>query len=81
MRIRVANLSHWVEDRALARLFARHGVVRNAHVTIEQNSGHSTGIGVVEMESDAAGEEAIASLNGSSHHGQVLSVQWSGGRG
>jgi RNA recognition motif-containing protein len=39
-------------------------------------TGRSTGSGFIEMESEAAGAEAIAALNHHEHFGRVLSVCW-----
>src|SRR6478672_9295526 len=70
MRIQIGNLDESVEDRTLARLFARHGAVLDARVATHWETGRSTGVGFVEMESDDAGERAIAALNGQLHHGR-----------
>jgi RNA recognition motif-containing protein len=74
MRIQIGNLDQSVEDRTLARLFARHGAVLDAHVATHWEAGRSTGVGFVEMESDEAGKAAIAALNGQLQHGRVLTV-------
>ena len=76
MRIQIGNLDQSVEDRTLARLFARHGAVLDAHVATHWETGRSTGVGFVKMESDDAGERAIAALNGQLHHGRMLTVCW-----
>jgi RNA recognition motif-containing protein len=57
-------------------LFARYGAVLDAHVATHWETGRSTGVGFVEMESDEAGENAIKALNGHLHHGRVLTVCW-----
>ena len=75
MRIQIGNLDQSVEDRTLARLFARHGAVLDAHVATHWETGRSTGVGFVNMESDDAGERAIAALNGQLHHGRALTVR------
>ena len=74
MRIQIGNLDQSVEDRALARLFAPYGAILDAHVATHWETGHSTGVGFVEMASDKAGEAAIAALNGNLHIGRVLTV-------
>ncbi len=74
MRIQIGNLHQSVEDRMLARLFLRHGAVRDAHVATHRETGCSTGVGFVEMESEQDGETAIAALHGHLHHGRVLTV-------
>jgi len=76
MRIQIGNLDESVEDRTLARLFARHGAVLDARVATHWETGRSTGVGFVEMESDEAGAIAIAALHGLLHNGRVLTVCW-----
>jgi transformer-2 protein len=75
--IQIGNLSNFVDDRALAELFAPHGIVHSAKVSTHFDSGQSTGAGFVEMESGNEGEAAIAALNGRTHCGRILSVCWS----
>jgi len=74
MRIQIGNLDESIEDRTLARLFARHGAVLDAHVATHRDTGRSTGVGFVDMESERAGETAIAALHGQIYLGRVLSV-------
>lgn len=75
--IQVGNLGYSMDDRDLARLFAPHGVVSLARVSIHRNSRQSTGYGLVAMESVEQSEAAIAALNGTMHCGRVLSLAWS----
>ena len=75
--IQIGNLDYFVEDSDLVWLFAPHGAVYSAKVSTHFSTGHSTGVGFVEMETDQAGESAIAALNGCTHCGRVLAVCWS----
>lgn len=75
--IQIGNLPYSVGDRHLARLFAPHGSVHSAKVCIHFDTGLSTGVGFVEMDSDQDGESAIAALNGRPHGGRILAVCWS----
>ena len=54
MRIQIGNLDQSTEDRTLARLFARYGAVLDAHVATHRETGRSTGVGFVEMDSGAS---------------------------
>ena len=75
-RIQVANLSHSVDDGALAALFSPHGDVNWAAVSTDFETGQRTGMGFVEMDCEQAGDAAIAALSGSEHLGRKLSVCW-----
>jgi RNA recognition motif-containing protein len=72
--IQVGNLADSVNSHALRRLFEAHGVVRRATIHRHYETGRSTGVGIVEMESEAGAAAAIAALNHREHLGRVLSV-------
>jgi len=74
--IQVANLADSVDSISLERLFALHGGVRTARISTHVDSGRSTGVGFIEMESDVGGAAAIAAMNNQEFYGQVLSVCW-----
>jgi RNA recognition motif-containing protein len=78
--IQIGNLDYSIDDHELARLFAPHGAVCSAKVSTHFSTGHSTGVGFVEMETDQAGESAITALNGRTHRGRILAVCWSKAR-
>lgn len=75
--IQIGNLADSVDSHGLAMLFAVHGNVRSATINTHFETGRSTGVGVVEMESHAGGTAAIAALHHREHCGRVLSVCWS----
>ena len=74
--IQVGNLSVSIDSLGLQRLFEAHGAVRSAMIAKHLETGHSTGVGFIEMESDEGGTAAIAALNHRKHEGRVLSVSW-----
>jgi RNA recognition motif-containing protein len=74
--IQIDNLGHFMGDQQLASLFAAYGAVLSTRVSGRVGAGPSTSVGFVEMESDSAGESAIAALNGSSHGGRFVWVSW-----
>jgi RNA recognition motif-containing protein len=76
-KLHVGNLSHAVHPDELERLFAGYGTVRSVEVTNQLRTADITGTAVVEMDSDANGEAAIAALNGTQHRGSALAVGWS----
>ena len=74
--IQVGNLSVSIDSLGLQRMFEAHGAVRSAMIAKHFVTGHSTGVGFIEMESDEGGTAAIAALNHREHDGRVLSVCW-----
>jgi cold-inducible RNA-binding protein len=70
----VGNLSYAVTDATLAQLFEAHGVVCNAEVVIDSDSGLSKGLGYVRMASDVDAESAIAALQGRLIDGRKITV-------
>ena len=75
-KLYVANLSHMVERDELQHLFANHGSVRSIELIDQVRTGHSEGTGLVEMDSEAHGDAAIAALNGMQHRGFSMIVGW-----
>ena len=75
--IQVGNLSDSIDSLALQQLFEEHGAVRSAMIARHFETGDSTGVGFIEMESEEDGAAAIAALNHREHCGRVLSVCWS----
>lgn len=75
--IQIGNLGYSMDERDLARLFAPHGTVLGASVNTHFDTGASTGVGFVQMESDSEAASAIAALDGLEHLGRVLCVCWS----
>jgi RNA recognition motif-containing protein len=72
MNIYVGNLAFGTTSEDLQALFADHGTVSRAQVTMDRETGRSRGFGFVEM-SDGA-EAAIQVLNGSQFQGRTLTV-------
>jgi len=78
--LHVGNLGPTTADYDLEQLFAPHGSVRHAAISIDQPSGRTAGTGIVEMGCDAEAEAAIAALNGHDYRGQLLVVARATGR-
>ena len=75
--IQVANLPDSIDGPGLMYLFQAHGAVRSSDISRHFETGRSTGVGFIEMESEEEGAAAIAALNHQEHFGRVLSVCWS----
>jgi RNA recognition motif-containing protein len=67
--IQVGNSPDSVDNLILQRLFEVHGAVRSAMINRHFETGGSTGVGFVEMESNESGAAAIAALNHREHFG------------
>jgi RNA recognition motif-containing protein len=68
------NLSYNVSSSDLETLFSAYGVVLNAEVIMDRDTGQSKGFGFVEMERDADAQSAIQALNETTHDGRPLKV-------
>ena len=74
MNIYVSNLSFAVQDEDLKGYFEDYGVVTSAKVIMDKYTNRSKGFGVVEMTDDAAGQKAIAELDGATVDGRAIKV-------
>ncbi len=74
MNIYVGNLPYSVTDDDLRAAFAEFGDVASAKIIMDRYSGRSKGFGFVEMDNDAAAEEAIKSLDDTEMQGRKLRV-------
>lgn len=70
----VGNLTFSTTSSDLETLFAPHGVVNEAQVIADRDSGRSRGFGFVEMASSEEAAAAISSLNGHNLDGRDLTV-------
>ncbi|MFA4944215.1 MAG: hypothetical protein WC789_05885 [Lentisphaeria bacterium] len=74
MEIFVSNLAYQVQDSELRDLFAEFGEVRRAAVVKDRETGRSRGFGFVEMPDAAAGQRAVAELNGKMFQSRPLAA-------
>lgn len=74
MNIYVSNLSFNVQDEDLRSYFAEYGEVSSAKVITDKFTQRSKGFGFVEMADDAAGQKAIAELDGAMVDGRGIKV-------
>ncbi len=77
MTIYVSNIGFHVESNDLKNLFAVYGEVETAKVVADKATNRSRGFGFVEMQDEAAANEAIAKLNGHVVEGRALRVNMS----
>ncbi len=73
-KIYVGNLNYDTTETQLNELFSGYGTVVSANIITDKFTDRSKGFGFVEMEDDAAAEEAISSLNGTELGGRQLKV-------
>ncbi|HOF05492.1 MAG TPA: RNA-binding protein [Syntrophales bacterium] len=88
MNIYVGNLAYTLTEEDLQQAFAAFGKVDSVNIIRDQFSNQSKGFGFVEMADKAAGEAAVAGLNGKEVNGRALNVnearpraEGGGGRG
>ena len=70
----VGSLPWATDDQGLSDLFSQFGTVTRAKVIRDRDTNRSKGYGFVEMEDDAAAQQAIDKLNGSDFEGRKLVV-------
>jgi len=74
MNIYVANIPWKATEEQLRDLFSQYGNGSSAKIIMDKVTQRSRGFGFVEMSDDAAGRQAIASLNGNDFLGKNLVV-------
>jgi RNA recognition motif-containing protein len=74
MNIYVGNLSYRVRENDLQGVMAEYGQVQSCKIIKDRETNKSKGFAFVEME-DAAGEKAIAELNGAELDGRTMVVK------
>ncbi len=73
-KLYVGGLAYSVTEQELEALFAEIGKVLSVAVIKDRDSGQSKGFGFVEMEDDAAAQNAIKELNGKDVSGRAIMV-------
>jgi cold-inducible RNA-binding protein len=74
MNVFVGNLAWTTTEDELAQLFESYGVVEQARIATDRETGRSRGFGFVEMPDAIAAQAAIDGLNGTSLEGRPLTV-------
>ena len=80
VKIYIGNLSWGTTDAGLKKAFERFGVVNDANIARDRETGRSRGFGFVKMEGWPA-RKAIEEMNGSKLDGRVLQVREARPRG
>jgi cold-inducible RNA-binding protein len=70
----VGNLSFGATEDAVRSLFETHGTVDRVNIVTDRDTGKARGFGFVEMSDNAAGDKAIAALNGTDLDGRTINV-------
>ena len=73
-KLYVGNLAYSVTDADLQQMFAAHGTVQSAQVSMDRDTGRSKGFGFVEMGSDQEAQAAIKAMNLKEVDGRALTV-------
>jgi RNA recognition motif-containing protein len=74
MNIYVGNLSYKMTESELEAVFGQFGTVTSAKIVMDRETNRSKGFAFVEMEDDAAAQEAIEQLNNKEVGGRNLRV-------
>ncbi len=77
MNIFVGGLPFKTDEKELRELFEKYGELTSVKVIIDRQTGRSKGYGFVEIEDEAAGQLAIAELDGTQLHGRTIGVRLS----
>lgn len=75
MNIFVAKLNYSTQVEALQELFEGYGTVTSSKIVFDRETGRSKGFGFIEMDTEEAGNAAIANLNGAEFDGQRIVVK------
>lgn len=73
-RLYVGNLAYEVTSEALQACFGQFGVVNEAHVVMDRETGRARGFAFVTMNSADEAARATARLNNSMFEGRLLRV-------
>lgn len=74
MNIYVGNLPYSASEVELRELFGQFGVVVNANIIMDRETGQSKGFGFIEMSSGEEADLAIRELDGADFGGRNLKV-------
>jgi RNA recognition motif-containing protein len=72
--IYVGNLDFTASEQQIRTLFAAYGAVKTVTIVTDRDTGAPRGFAFVEMTSARQAQDAIRTLNGSSHGGRTLLV-------
>ncbi|MGL5261456.1 MAG: RNA recognition motif domain-containing protein [Bacteroides sp.] len=74
MNIFVGSLNYRMTDEDLQAVFEEYGEVSSARIIMDRDTNRSKGFGFVEMEDDAAAQNAIDELDGAEIEGRTIAV-------
>lgn len=74
MKLYVGNLSYRASEDEIRQAFEGFGRVSNVTIIKDRETGRSKGFAFVDMDSQEAGESAIASMNGKDFGGRNITV-------
>lgn len=73
-KLYVGNLAFSVTDDELMQAFTSFGNIASARVVMDRMTGRSKGFGFVELEDDAAADEAVQKMDGQTIGGRPVRV-------
>ncbi len=75
MNIFVGGLPFKVDEKELREIFEKQGELTSVKLIVDKQSGRSKGFGFVEMDDEAAGQQAIEALDGTELYGRKIGVR------
>ena len=73
-RIYIGNLAFGATEDDVRTAFEMHGAVASVQIITDRETGQSRGFGFIEMDDDAAAEQAVAAVNGADIAGRNVIV-------
>lgn len=84
-KVYVGNLAWRTDEASLRTVFATFGVVEDAKIVVDRDSGQSRGFGFVTFADETSAAEAVRGMDGADLEGRVVRVREAedrpGGRG
>ena len=74
MNLYVSNLTYQLTDAELKEAFEAHGLVSNARIILDRETGRSRGFAFVEMPNEEEAKAAIEAMNNADLTGRPLKV-------
>lgn len=70
----VGSLSFNTTDKDLESAFSRFGVITEAKIITDRDTGRSRGFGFITFEDDSAAQAAMSEMNGTNLDGRTIAV-------
>uniref|UniRef100_A0A0N4ZG95 RNA-binding protein 8A n=1 Tax=Parastrongyloides trichosuri TaxID=131310 RepID=A0A0N4ZG95_PARTI len=72
----ITNVNEEAQNEEVLEGFEQFGTVKNIHLNLDRRTGFLKGYCLLEYETQAEAEQAIAEMNGKEFLGQIINVDW-----